>query len=53
MLSASMVWMFVYWWCAFRFYMRLPHAMVMSILLNVIGLLVSGMIFLYSNVVFQ
>lgn len=33
----SLPWMFVYWWCVYRFYMRLPHALAMSILLNLIG----------------
>lgn len=41
MQNASLLWMGVYWWCAFRFYMRLPHAAAMALLLNVIGAMIA------------
>lgn len=44
MQAATIVWMILFWWCAFRFYMRLPHALWMSILLNVIGAIGSTLI---------
>jgi hypothetical protein len=44
---ASFFWMVVFWWSVFRFYMRLPHALVMSILLNLIGMMIGVILVLF------
>lgn len=53
LLLASVPWMVIYWWCAYRFYMRLPHALVMSILLNLIGLMVGSTLLLFLTGAFR